>query len=175
MADGISTTCGQIRWRGGEFTQDQILEQIATAGYDGAPAFAPSLDDVDSVRQKFDVAGLRPTPACFGAEFWDESQADEIVARAAHTAATAKAFGLTDVYVAANLTPERRAFSGRVQASDGLSADAKDVFARTLERLGAATLNHAVKASIHNHEGVASGKQSPSKAKTRWKPPSRLT
>ena len=114
MADGISVACGQITWRRGEFALEQILEQIASAGYDGAPASAGSLEDVDSVRQKFDAAGLRPAPAYLGAEFWDANQAAEIVQKADHIAATSKAFGLTEVYVAANLTPARRAVSGRV-------------------------------------------------------------
>jgi len=153
VADGINIACGQITWRRGEFTQEQILRQIAEAGYDGAPASAPSIEEVDEVRQKFDAAGLKPAPAYLGAAFWDASQADEIVAKADRIATTSKAFGLTEVYVAANLTPERRAVSGHVTPSDALASDAWDVFAKTLNRVGETTLRHGVRASFHNHVG----------------------
>ncbi len=153
MAKGISIACGQITWRRGELTQEQILQQIADAGYDGAPASAPSLDEVDDVRRKFEAAGLSPAPAYLGAAFWDASQTDEIISKAERIAEISKAFGLTEVYVAANLTPERRAVSGHVSASDALTADDWEVFAKTLNRVGEATLRHGVRASFHNHVG----------------------
>lgn len=153
MAEGIKIACGQITWRRSEFSLEQILRQIAEAGYDGAPASAPSIEEVAEVRQKFDTAGLKPAPAYLGAEFWDASQADEIVAKADRIATTSKAFGLTEVYVAANLTPERRKVSGHVKPSDALTSDAWDVFAQTLNRVGEATLKHGVRASFHNHVG----------------------
>ncbi len=153
MSNGISIACGQITWRRGEFSLEQILREIPEAGYDGAPASAPSLEEVDEVRQKFDAAGLKPAPAYLGAAFWDASQADEIVDKADRIASTSKVFGLTEVYVAANLTPERRAVAGHVKPSDALSSDAWEVFAQTLNRVGEATLRHGVRASFHNHVG----------------------
>jgi inosose dehydratase len=153
VAEGIGIACGQITWRRGEFSPEQILQQIAEAGYDGAPASAPSLDEVDAVRQRFATAGLKPAPAYLGAEFWDAGQADEIVQKADRIAHISKMFGLTEVYVAANLTPARRAVSGHVKQSDGLSSESYDVLAQTLDRVGAATLQHGVRASFHNHVG----------------------
>lgn len=153
MSNGISIACGQITWRRGEFSLEQILREIAEAGYDGAPASAPSLEEVDEVLQRFDAAGLKPAPAYLGAAFWDASQADEIVGKADRIASTSKVFGLTEVYVAANLTPERRAVAGHVSSSDALSSDAWEVFAQTLNRVGGATLRHGVRASFHNHVG----------------------
>ena len=153
MTDGIQIACGQITWRRNEFTQDQILSQIAEAGFAGAPASAPSLDEVDSVRAAFDRAGLQPAPGYLGAEFWDSSQTDEIIARASQLAQISKQFGLTELYVAANLTPERRAVSGHVSASDALSGDQYGVLAKTLNRVGEATLAYGVRASFHNHVG----------------------
>jgi inosose dehydratase len=61
--------------------------------------------------------------------------------------------GLTEVYMAASLTPERWAVSGHVKPSDALSSDAYDVFAQTLNRAAEATLQHGVRASFHNHVG----------------------
>lgn len=153
MADGISIACGQITWRRNEFSPEEILRQIAGAGYDGAPGSAPSLDDVDAVRKRFDDAGLKPAPGYLGAELWNPDQTETIVQNADRIASVSKALGLTEVYVAANLTPERRAVSGKVAVSDGLSPEAWDVFAKALDRVGEATLKHGVRTSFHNHVG----------------------
>jgi inosose dehydratase len=153
VAEGIKIACGQITWRRGEFSPEQVLREIAQAGYEGAPASAPSLDDVDLVRQRFKDAGLSPAPGYLGAAFWDESQSGEILEKADRIASASSALGLTEVYVAANLTPERRAVAGHVKPSDGLSREGWDVFARTLDRVGEATLAHGVRTSFHNHVG----------------------
>jgi inosose dehydratase len=153
MNDGIHLACGQITWMWGEFTPEEVLGQIAEAGYEGAPATAANLDEVDAVRARFDAAGLKPAPGYMGADFWDASQADAIVERAAGIAEAAKALGLTELYVAANLTPERRAVSGRVSSADALSPEGFDTFASTLNRVGEATLQHGVRAAFHNHVG----------------------
>jgi len=153
VADGIDIACGQITWRRDDFTQSEILAQIAGAGYDGAPASAPSLDKVEETRQLFAEAGLRPAPGYFGAPFWDAAEADAIVTRAAGMAEIAHALGLTELYVAANLTPERRAVSGHVKPEDALDSAGYDQMATTLNRVGEATLKHGVRASFHNHVG----------------------
>lgn len=153
MTHGIRIACGQITWRRNEFTQDEILSQIAKAGYEGAPASAPDVAGVAEVKARFDRAGLAPAPGYLGAEFWDPAQADAIVERADAMAQVAKAFGLTELYVAANLTPERRAVSGHVSATDALPKGGYDVLAKTLNRVGEATLRHGVRASFHNHVG----------------------
>jgi inosose dehydratase len=153
LATGIKIGCGQITWRRGEFTQAEVLGQIAEAGYDGAPASAPSLDEVEGVRSLFAAAGLRPAPGYLGAAFWDADEADAIVERAAGMGEIAHALGLTELYVAANLTPERRAVSGHVSASDALDDAGYRTMAETLNRVGAATLEHGVRASFHNHVG----------------------
>lgn len=153
MLDGIRLACGQITWNRNECALEQILEEIAQAGYDGAPASAPSLEAVVAVRQAFEAAGLSPAPAYLSAEFWDASQTDDIVERADRTARISNAFGLTEVYVAADLTPARRAVSGHVRPSDALDPNAWDAMANTLNRVGETTLRHDVRASFHNHVG----------------------
>jgi inosose dehydratase len=153
VGTGIDIGCGQITWRRGEFSQAEILAQIAAAGYDGAPASAPSLDQVEETRNLFTAAGLRPAPGYLGAAFWDPDEADAIVERAGGMAEIAAALGLTELYVAANLTPERRAVSGHVRASDALDDAGYRTMAQTLNRVGAATLAHGVRSSFHNHVG----------------------
>jgi inosose dehydratase len=153
MNEGIQLACGQITWRRDEFSQEEVLGQIAEAGYEGAPASAASINDVDAVLARFTDAGLHPAPGYMGAEFWIADQADTIVERASQLAEISKKFGLTEIYVAANLTPERRAVSGHVSPSDSLSSDQYEVLANTLNRVGEATLRHGVRASFHNHVG----------------------
>lgn len=153
MAKGIHIACGQITWDRNAFSLEHILEQIHEAGYDGAPASAPTLDAVPGIQQTFTAAGLKPAPGYVGAEFWDANQADDIVRRADLIAQNSKAFGLTELYVAANLTPERRAVAGHVSASDALGDDGYAAMAATLDRVGEATLRHGVRASFHNHVG----------------------
>lgn len=148
--DGVLIACGQITWPRGSMTQEQILAEIAQAGYDGAPA---SPADIEATRRQFDAAGLKPAPGYLGAEFWDASQADEIIQRATEHARAASQLGLTELYVAANLTPERRAVSGHVSDSDAVSEDGYRTMADTLNRVGDATLQHGVRTCFHNHVG----------------------
>jgi hypothetical protein len=49
MAEGIKVACGQITWRGSTFSQEEILQQIADAGYEGAPVPASRLEDLSVV------------------------------------------------------------------------------------------------------------------------------
>jgi inosose dehydratase len=153
MTTDIRVACGQITWRRGDFSQEQILAQIAEAGYEGAPAGARTPAQVEGIRAQFEAAGLQPAPGYLGAPFWDPAEADAIVAQARDAAAAHHALGLTELYVAANLTPERRAVSGKVQAEDALDDAGFAVMAETLNRVGAATLEHGVRASFHNHVG----------------------
>lgn len=153
MGNGIRVACGQITWRRGEFSQAEILGQIAGAGYEGAPAGVRTPDQVEETRALFAAAGLDPAPGYLGAAFWDPDQAETVVAQARDMAAAAKALGVTELYVAANLTPERRLVSGKVQPEDALDDAGYAVMAETLNRVGEATLNDGVRASFHNHVG----------------------
>ena len=53
--DGVLIACGQITWPRSSMSQEQVLAEIAKAGYDGAPA---SVQDVEETRSLFDKAGL---------------------------------------------------------------------------------------------------------------------
>lgn len=142
--------CGQLTWKRDEFTPEQVLAEIAEAGYDGAPAGGAS---PDAIRSLFSAAGLRPAPSYFGAQFWDAAQRDDLVAKAHEHAATHQALGLTELYVAANLTPDRIAVAGHVQPEDALPDADYAVLAETLNAVGRATLEHGVSSCFHNHVG----------------------
>lgn len=142
--------CGQLTWNRDEFTPAQVLAEIAEAGYDGAPAGGL---DADAIRAQFSAAGLRPAPGYFGAQFWDPAQRDDLIAKAHEHARAHQALGLTELYVAANLTPDRIAVAGHVSPEDALSDEGYAALAETLNAVGRATLEHGVASCFHNHVG----------------------
>lgn len=145
--------CGQITWRNEGFTQDEILAQIADASYEGAPASAETVEAVPDILRQFRSHNLAPAPGYFGAPFWDPGESASIVSRASELGAIASAFGLTELYVAVNLTPERREVAGHVGAGDALDDAGFRTMAATLDLVGRATLEHGVRAAFHNHVG----------------------
>lgn len=142
--------CGQLTWNPEGKTPREVLQEIATAGYDGAPAPA---SDPTATAELFSAAGLKPAPGYLGARFWDPDAADDIVAQARDIARVHQQIGLTELYVAANLTPERRAASGHVTSADALSEEGYATFAATLNAVGHATREFGVAACFHNHVG----------------------
>lgn len=150
--EGVRVACGQITWRQAATPEEQILAEIARAGYEGAPAGRadrPARETLDL----FARFGLRPAPGYLGAAFWEREQAAAIVEQAGRLARTMRELGCAELYVAANLTPERRAVAGHVQSRDALAEDGYRQFAETLNRVGEATLREGVHACFHNHVG----------------------
>jgi inosose dehydratase len=145
--------CGQITWRDKSLSPDDILAEIAKAGYAGAPAGAPNLEAVPEAIERFHRHGLEPAPGYAGAEFWDAGQRQAIVESIGCQAEIAQAFGLTDIYVAANLTKERRAVSGHVSEDDSMTPEQFDTFADTLRASAEAASGFGVTLCFHNHVG----------------------
>lgn len=131
-------------------SSQEILGEITSAGYDGSPVPA---SDPEATADLFSHAGLKPAPGYLGAPFWDATATDDIVARAKEHARAHHHLGLTEMYVAANLTPERRAVSGHVSAADALSDEGFATLAATLNAVGQATLEYGVSICFHNHVG----------------------
>ncbi|MBX3015252.1 MAG: TIM barrel protein [Caldilineaceae bacterium] len=151
--------CGQITWRG--VPEEQVLAEIAQAGYAGAPA-APKADQSPAeVIATFTKAGLQPAPGYLGADYWDPAQEATILQRARDYAAFAKAAGCTELYVAAGgftsyvtkrgLT--RSQIAGHVQPEDAMTDAEYAQFAKTLNLVGEITLAQGVKSCFHNHVG----------------------
>ena len=62
--------CGQITWR--NVSEEQVLSEIAQAGYAGAPA-SPSKDrSTAETLAVFQKHNLKPAPGYLGADFWDK-------------------------------------------------------------------------------------------------------
>ena len=152
--------CGQITWR--NVPEDQVLSEIAQAGYAGAPAAPSKGHSTAETLALFQKHNLKPAPGYLGAEYWDKNQEAQILARAKELAAFAKAAGCTELYVAAGgfdkyitrrgLT--RRQVSGHVKPEDSMTDAEYQQFAKVLNQVGAITLEQGVKSCFHNHVGA---------------------
>lgn len=156
----IQIGCGQITWDHKHFSTDQILAEIARAGYAGAPA-GPSGETPEALLGQYTSHRLLPAPGYYGGNFWLAEERTRILADAHRFGAFAKAVGVGEVYVAPNgfdsyttrrgLT--RTQIAGNVSADDMMPDDEFKQFAETLNAFGAATLAYGVRACFHNHVG----------------------
>ena len=165
--DRISVGCGQITWmrfsaQGAEWIvpEDQVLAQIAQAGYEGAPA-GPGQHSPEATIAQYAKLGMRPAPGYFSAEFWlPEKQAD-ILAKMTTFAQFTHAVGLTDIYVATGgwtyMSPRgktRNQLAGQITEADGLTDSEMRQFANTLSAACEIALNEGVRCCFHNHVGT---------------------
>jgi inosose dehydratase len=152
--------CGQITW-GRELPREQVLAEIAQAGYSGAPASPRSGATTAEVVSEFAHHGLQPAPGYLGADFWDAAQEAQILERAKVLAAFAHEAGVTELYVAAGGSNSYRNAQGltrnqiaaRVRPADAMSDAQFTQFARVLNRVGEITLARGVQSCFHNHVG----------------------
>ena len=153
--------CGQITWRGLERSQDEILAEIAQAGYAGAPAGPYGDVSAQEVLDLYAGHGLKPAPGYLGVDFWDKNAEDEILEKAHRFGAFSQALGLTALYVAAGgfndyITPRGRSraqVSGHVTVADSMTDEEYDQFAKILTAVGRITLEYGVSSCFHNHVG----------------------
>ena len=149
--------CGQITW--GTFKgwaermpEEQVLAEIAQAGFEGAPASARGGRSPSETIALYTQHGLHPAPGYLGATFWDRTQEAEILERATQAAQFMQAMGCTELYVAASPLTRREA-SGQVRPEDALPDEEWPQFVKTLNRVGEITLAHGVASCFHNHVG----------------------
>lgn len=144
--------CGQITWR--NVTEEEILRDIAAAGYAGAPGpLTPDVPAVDVI-DRFARFGLRPAPPYFSAIFHDTAAEEAILGKARDVARYVRALGCTELYVAASGTPERRAIAGHVKPGDAMSDAGFGQFAKVLSAFARTTLAEGVRSCFHNHVGT---------------------
>ena len=151
--------CGQITWPR-DVSEEKVLGEIAAAGYAGAPIFpkpATSAADRVALFQRF---GLAPAPGYLGADFWDVTKYEAIVAQARSYAEFARDVGCTCCYVAANTDNQmvrngrtRMQAAGHVTAADGMSDTEWRQFIRTITDVGTIMQRYGVIAAFHNHVG----------------------
>ena len=164
----IAVGCGQITW--GQFAtpginrrsfDEQILAEIAQAGYAGAPASPHGDRSPEDVLALYARFGLRPAPGYLGADFWKRDRRDQILEQARRFASFTHEVGCTELYVAAGgfdyVTRSgrtRREVAGHVSPADALSDGAYQQFAETLMEVAETTLKEGVRSCFHNHVGT---------------------
>jgi inosose dehydratase len=159
--------CGQITWMKWEDDKpvippvEQVLGEIAQAGYEGAPAGARGDVTAAALVEQFSRFGLKPAPGYLGANFWDEDERDGILERAKQLAVFMREVGCTELFVAPGMNPvgqsgkARMDIAGRVTAADFMSDAQFAQFAKVLNEVGEITLKEGVKSCFHNHVGSA--------------------
>jgi inosose dehydratase len=157
---GIHIACGGITW-GRSTPEEQILAEVAQAGYEGLAAGPASGRSAEETVALFGQYGLKPAPGYLGAYFWQEDKRDEIVAQARSLAQFMAGLGCRELYVAASgfdyLTRRgltRRETAGHVKPEDSLSEAEYRCFADVLNQVGETTLEFGVKSCFHNHVGT---------------------
>ena len=167
MSD-IFIGCGQITWvkftpNGAErlASEEQILTEIAQAGYDGAPASPERDRSAQETVELYDRYGLRPAPGYIGTAFWNKERRDEILERIRRHASFSRAVGCTELYVApggfdymTRSGRSRHELAGHVHPEDSLTDEEFQIFAETLNMAGAITLAEGVRSCFHNHVGT---------------------
>jgi hypothetical protein len=138
--------CGQITWP--KAAEEQVLAEIAQAGYAGAPAGPTKGRTPQETSALFAQFGLKPAPGYFSPDFWKVEREAEILSAAREYARTTRALGLTEMYVATGgfdsyvtargLT--RAQVSGHVTPADSMSDAEWTQFARALTLASAITL-----------------------------------
>lgn len=150
--DGIKVACGQITW-GRNYPREQVLAEIARAGYEGAPAGRSADGTAGATLELFARYGLKPAPGYLGLEWWNSELRPRQLEQAAQQAAFARELGLTEIYVASNLTPERRALAGQVTEKTATPTAELHTLADLLNDVGRVTLEEGVRVCFHNHVG----------------------
>ena len=155
----IEVGCGQITWT--NTPEEQVLAEIAQAGYAGAPAGPPDGRTADQFQALFARHNLKPAPGYLGADFWRADQHDAILERARQYAALMRDLGCTELYVAAGgfnsyITKggrSRSQLAGQVAPADAMTDAEYQRFADTLDQVGEITLAEGVRSCFHNHVG----------------------
>lgn len=150
--EGVKVACGQITW-GRSVPQEKVLAEIAEAGYEGAPVGWSAGASAKKTADLYARFGLKPAPGYLGLAFWETDKRREQLDAAAAQAAFARELGITELYVASNLTPARRAIAGQVTRATATPAEDLARLADLLNEVGSITLREGVRACVHNHVG----------------------
>jgi inosose dehydratase len=151
--------CGQLTWK--DIPAEQVMAEIALAGYDGAPG---SLAGDRSAKDEigwFSEFGLVPAPPYFSARWWMPEEEDAILASAPKVAERTRALGCDVLYVAAtgmdHIAPSghtRRELAGKVTPADAMTPDEYAQFGKVLSAFAELTLAAGVTSSFHPHVGT---------------------
>lgn len=151
--------CGQLTWKG--VSADEVMREIASAGYDGAPGPLSLERPAEDVVAWFGEFGLVPAPPYFAARFWEPGDESDILGQAEAVARYVRDLGCDCLYVAADgmkdPAPSGRTRSdaaGKVTPADAMTDEQFTQFGRVLGAFAEATLAEGVTSCFHNHVGT---------------------
>jgi inosose dehydratase len=149
-----------ITWGRG-VPREQVLAEIAQAGFEGSPAGPrPGVTARETI-ELYARFGLKPGPGYLGANFEKAEEEAAILERAHMLGAFMRDIGCTELYVAAGgfdgyttaRGKTRREIAGQVTPEDAMTDAEYEQFAKTLTKVGAITLEYGVSSCFHNHVG----------------------
>jgi inosose dehydratase len=135
---------------------DQLLAEMAQAGYEGTEISYHFPTDVDQLRAALRRHGLRAAATFHQVKLLDRSRHDEEVARAMAVADRLQALGSEVLILSDHTSPHRVEVAGRVAAdgSDGLSDGQWRNLADGLNRIGEQLRARGMRGVLHPHVGT---------------------
>ena len=141
--------------------REQVLAEIAQAGFEGAPSGPRSGVTGQETVEFYARFGLKPGPGYLGANFEKAEEEAAILERAHTLGAFMRDIGCSEVYVAAggfdgyvtSRGKTRRQIAGQVLPEDAMTDAEFEQFAAVLNKVGAITLEYGVASCFHNHVG----------------------
>jgi inosose dehydratase len=131
-------------------TLTPALRELSAVGFDAVHADIPQGMTVDSYVDFIGGFGFRPAPGYFGGSFESREARAETIESARVHAATQAALGLSEVFIASNLSGERIA---RPAIGTDPSAERLAVIAEIIAEAAEAMLGEGVRAALHPHVG----------------------
>lgn len=150
--------CAQLTWK--NVPEEQVLREIADAGYAGAPA-GPYRRTAAETTEFYGKFGLLPAPGYLSGEFWKADQLEVLLERADRFGRFARDVGCNEIYVAAagfdgyvgRTGKTRKQVAGHVSSDERMTEDEWEQFVVALNAVGNATSKYGVKSCFHNHVG----------------------
>jgi inosose dehydratase len=138
----------------GKAPLEQMLAEMAQAGYDGAEANVNMGLTPEQVRAIWTRHGLAWGPGYLGLgmAMTPEGRTKDLDKAKRHIAFS-RELGLTELFVAAAMSPERKAFAGHVGTKNATPDGYIRQLAERLSEIGALALRDGVRLCFHNHVG----------------------
>jgi inosose dehydratase len=155
----LPLACSGITWR--KRGLGDGLEDIAAAGYLGAPVNGLESRDAHQIRELWDRHGLTPAPGYLNGEFWDLAQRKDHLANARVHAEVSRALHLAEIFIAVGgfetttaAGRTRRQAAANAGPDDALTAAQFRRMTETITEVCEIFLENGVRACFHTHVGT---------------------
>lgn len=143
----------EIEGLSGNHSYEQVMDDIAAAGYEGTElgpyGYYPT--DPTPLREALASRGLALASSFVPVDLRRPANYLAAEAHAMRVADLLQALGVEELILADQYRPERAPFAGRVSAEDGMSDAEWSATADGLNRLGAALADRGMAAVFHHH------------------------